>query len=295
VNEMRDIENFAGFSGVYKKPCGSWYNGFIQKFYETESGVVRPLLDIDNFVSFGFDTTFGNNFVAGFGRDYSEVTTTSKFTNGNNNVSGLKHFAYGSYSFGDFYVDTAFFYGNEDHTNQREIKVGTSSGTTVSAHDSESYSSYIETGKLLMFGSTSFQPFGGLEYMYLKEDGFTESDNGPLTLKIQGVKRDLLISNLGVRATKIWVVDNWMIMPKLSIAWRYDITPEDYNTTASFISAPGEYFAIEGKRNSINALDVGVSLDIINFGKFGASVDFSSELFNNENNYDMGWKLKYDF
>ena len=295
VNGMDATGNLEGFAGVSSKSIGIWYKNFVESFYEDDTGVTRLLLDSGNFNSCGYDTTFGKNLVAGFGRDYSEVTTPLDFTNGDGVVSGFKNFAYGSYMLDDVYMDLAFFYGNETYSHHRDLTIGDLKGSTVSEHDGESFSSYFETGKLLTSGSTIFQPFGSLEYMHFMEEGFTESGGGPLALKIEDMERDQLVLNLGIRAAKMWALDRWTIMPGISVGWRYNIEPGDYSTKASFVSAPGEYFVIDGEEDSTHALAVGASLDIANAGKFRSILDFSGELFNHENRYDVGWKLEYNF
>jgi len=134
-----------------------------------------------------------------------------------------------------------------------------------------------------------------MEYIHFVEDGFTEAGGGPLALKIEDKEQDSLISNLGIRAAKMWAVDHWTIMPEISLAWRCNIKPVDFSTTASFVSAPGEYFVIDGKEASTHALAIGASLDIANAGRFKTKLDFNGEVFNNENRYDVAWKLEYNF
>ncbi|MBW2172836.1 MAG: autotransporter domain-containing protein, partial [Deltaproteobacteria bacterium] len=288
--------NLAELTGVPEKPCGLWHKGFVRGFNEEQPGVATLLPVTDDFSSFGFDTAFGKNLVAGFGRNQSEVTTTSQIAYGEGAVGGSRHFAYGSYTLDDhFYVDIAMFKGDEDYNHQRQLTIGALEGSTASEHDGESYSSYIETGGLLTSRSTILQPFGSLEYIYFREDGFTESGGGPLALRIEDTERDLLVSHLGVRATKRWAADSWTIMPEISLAWRYDIDPADYSTTASFVSAPGQYFVMDGKEDSPHALAIGASLDIGNYGKFRSILDLTGELFTDDNRYDVEWRLEYNF
>ena len=109
------------------------------------------------------------------------------------------------------------------------------------------------------------------------------------------MERDLLISDLGIRVAKMWAVDSWTVMPEISLAWRYNIEPADYSTTASFVSAPGEYFVIDGKEDATHALDIGASLNIANYGKFRSILDFSGELFTDEDRYDVAWTLEYNW
>jgi len=295
VNKLSGIGTLADLAGIPQKPVGFWNDGFAMTYYEDEPGIIKPLLDTNNFISLGFDSAIGNNLVVGFGQDYSEITTTSAFTDGDNTASGEKQFVYGSYTLDDYYMDAAFFYGNESYDHQRDITVGIYGGTAASNHESESFSSYVEIGKLLASGLTIFQPFASLEYVYFREDGFTESGGGVLALKIEDMERDLLISDLGIRVAKMWAVDSWTVMPEISLAWRYNIEPADYSTTASFVSAPGEYFVIDGKEDATHALDIGASLNIANYGKFRSILDFSGELFTDEDRYDVAWTLEYNW
>jgi outer membrane autotransporter protein len=295
VNGTDATGNLAGFTGIPEKPCGLWHKGFIESFYEEQSGVTRLLVDTGNFNSFGYDTTFGRNMVAGFGRDHAEVATTTEFTDGDGVVSGSKHFAYGSYMLDEFYVDLGFLYGDESYRHRRKLTVGALEGLMASEHDGESFSSYVETGKLLTFVSSVLQPFGSLEYVHFRQEGFTESGGGPLALKIEEKDYDMLVSNLGFSAAKMWALDGWTIMPEVSLAWRYNIEPADYSTTASLVSAPGEYFVIDGKEDATHALAIGASLDIANYGKFRSILDFNGELFTDENFYNVEWKLEYNW
>ncbi|MBW1742645.1 MAG: autotransporter domain-containing protein, partial [Deltaproteobacteria bacterium] len=288
--------NLAALAGVPEKPCGLWHKGFVTGFSQEQPGIATLMPITDDFSSFGFDAAFGKKFVAGFGGDQSEVSTTSELAYGEGVVDGSRHFAYGSYTLDDhFYMDIGMFKGEEDYSHQRELTIGALEGSTASEHDGESYSSYIETGGLLNSRSAMLQPFGSLEYIYFREDGFTESGGGPLALRIEDTERDLLVSHLGVRATKMWTADDWTIMPEISLAWRYDIDSADYSTTASFVSAPGQYFVIDGKEDSPHALAIGASLDIGNYGKFRSILDVTGELFTDDNRYDVEWRLEYNF
>jgi len=295
ANQFQSRGSFAGLNGIPQAQFGLWFEGFTTAFYDDETRLTDPSSHPENFSSLGFDVAVSKNFVLGFGRDYSQISTTTAFTDGMNMAYGHKDFVYSSFNHDDLYMNMAAFYGNESYNQQRDIGVGVYEGTTVSEHASDSFSSYVEMGRLISSYNSIFQPFASLRYMNLEEDGFTESGGGVLALKIKDADRELLTSHLGFRASKLWVFDQWTVMPEVSLAWRYHIKSVDYSTTASFVSMPDQTFLVKGEDDDDHALDIGAALNIGKLGKFDFSMNFNGEVLTDKEKYDLGWEIKYRF
>ena len=164
-----------------------------------------------------------------------------------------------------------------------------------SDHRSNSYSSYVEAGRLFKSGSLIFQPYTSLEYMLIEEEAFTESGGGPMVLRINDASREQLVSNIGVRTSTIFRFDKMRILPEISIAWRYYMNSADMSTTASFVAAPNEFFTINGGRDKFHALDLGAALKFLHNDNFNMNLSFNGELLGQEDKYDVQWKLEYKF
>jgi subtilase-type serine protease len=88
----------------------------------------------------------------------------------------------------------------------------------------------------LTLGQVAAEPFGGLAFVYLHTDGFSESGGGPAALGGSGHDTDIGYSTLGGRIATRYVQPNGMVLtPRLSAAWQHAVGA----------AAPGEALAFQ--------------------------------------------------
>ena len=117
------------------------------------------------------------------------------------------------------------------------------------------------------------EPFGGLAWVHLHTDGFTEK-GGAAALTASSGSSDVGYTTLGLRLATNWVLQNGMVLvPRASLAWQYgfgDLTP---TAALAFADATAMNFTVAGAPIAKNAalIDAGVDLRISSRARLGLS------------------------
>jgi outer membrane autotransporter protein len=102
-----------------------------------------------------------------------------------------------------------------------------------------------EIGYGMGFGNVAAEPFGGLAFVHLRTDSFTEA-GGPSALNGSGSSDNMGYTTLGARAATIYALQNGMaVVPRASLAWQHalgDVTP----TAILAFAGAGSAFGIAG-------------------------------------------------
>jgi len=189
---------------------------------------------------------------------------------GDSNVDASIGSLYGSWFTGRYYLDASISYGYQEYDNTRNVTIGAIERTATSDHDGSIFSGYLEGGYNFSFGRWMLGPFAALNYLYLDEDGFTESGAGSLNLSVDDRQTDALLSQLGAVVAGRLTYENFELMPELRLAWKYDFDIDDQVITSSFAGAPGAKFSIDSQDVERNGLlfEAGATL----FHKNGLSI-----------------------
>jgi outer membrane autotransporter protein len=91
------------------------------------------------------------------------------------------------------------------------------------------------------------QPYVAAQYIYLRQNGFTESGAGDLNLQIADVGTNALRGLLGVRAAQTWAPSSGRVwVPELRAVWMHEFLDPDTTLTAVFAPVGGSSFATRG-------------------------------------------------
>jgi outer membrane autotransporter protein len=189
---------------------------------------------------------------------------------GDSDIDAFIGSLYGSWFTERYYLDASLSYGYQEYENNRNVTVGAIHRNANSDHDGSIFSGYLEGGYNVSFGRWMLGPFASLNYLYLDEDGFTESGAGSLDLSVDDRQTDALFSQLGTVVAGRLAYENFELMPEVRLAWKYDFDIDDQVITSAFAGAPGVKFSIDGQdveRNSL-VVEVGATL----FHKNGLSI-----------------------
>jgi outer membrane autotransporter protein len=291
-------------SSLVNPQAGAWTDGWGRSFAERANLLARPETATGLYEGrIGYDSLLGDDLVAGFGMDYSESRAALGSDMEEGSAREFKGYVYGGYTAPSLsYFDFALFSGKSFNQHEREIDIADLHGGTSSEYSLRTFSAYLETGKL--FGSvaqgategrTVFQPFVSASYIRLEQDAFTEDGGGPLAMRIAARNDNLVTAGAGLRMSKLWAGENWLVRPDLSLTYRYDVLQPDYETTASFVSAPGHTFTVKGERRSPQGLGLGLSLDVARSRDVRFKLDATGELREEANRYDLEVGMEYRF
>src|SRR5690606_12395999 len=137
----------------------------------------------------GGDVTLGDYGVLGIGAGYIKNDADMDWYDGSIDSDGWQIGAYGAYDPGQFYIRASVSYSDLNGKSTRNIAVGSAFGGTATADvDSSIWSVGGEVGYRLQMGSAVLTPYGGLDYVSVDMDGFTESGVSGANLTVNDSK-----------------------------------------------------------------------------------------------------------
>ncbi len=137
--------------------------------------------------------------------------------------------------------------GFAGYSETRRIQFGTVDLTAAGSYDGWQPTAYLEYGRRGQWGSTMLQPYVAAQYIYLRQNGFTETGAGDLNLDVAGIDTNALRGLLGVRAAQTWATSGGHVwVPELRAVWMHEFLDPDTTLTAVFAPIGGSSFATRG-------------------------------------------------
>lgn len=186
-----------------------------------------------------FGVAAGNSY-AGF---HDSVAAGGQVTSGQFGIYGLKHndLVYGLGSLN---------YGLEEFDSNRNVLVGGVNQTLRGSYLGHQLGAYAETGLKYHLGLVHLQPLFALQYLYLSQQGFSES-GGSAALNVGTSQADSLRTNLGGRIILDSLAGPYGTVwtPYWHGRWVQELLDNDRIVNASFNGAPvGGVFTSHGSQ-----------------------------------------------
>lgn len=185
--------------------------------------------------------------LAGFYGAYSSLNVRLK---------GLPHSAYanqgqaGGYflrDLGPVYLLAAGGVGFADYHESRQMVFGNVNSTAQGDYSGWTPSAYLEQGVRVPVGGMLLQPYGALQYIYVRQNSFTESGAGTLDQEVAGIDTHSFRGILGSRLSRAWYLDSGrVVIPELRAAWMHEFLEPTSTVNAVFAPVGGGSFAARG-------------------------------------------------
>ncbi len=224
----------------------AWIEGFGQTGDQDEDDSFTGF-DYDTAgIALGFDYGFNENLIAGVSLYNASTDVDLDNGAGNGDIESIGVSIYGTYFTEHWYVDTVLSYAAQDYDNKRLVLIDSERRIATSDHDGDAYSAFIEGGYNFNLNRWVVGPFASLQYIYLDEDSFHESGAGGVNLQVDDRQTHDLVSELGVRAARVFELNDASLISEVGVAWSHNFNVDDRDITASFVDAPGTSFTVEG-------------------------------------------------
>jgi len=274
---------------------GLWFNGFDQ--WGDQGGT-------DGFTGFdynvyggtlGFDRAFTDHVTAGISFGYSRTDVDQHFGLADGNVGSWTGSVYGSYAWKNAYVEGAVSYGINNYSNSRYVILGSMEREADSSFGGDAISAYVGGGYYFNVGGFQLGPYAAFNYVYLTEEGFTETGAGSVDLSMSRQSTYDILSDVGLRLARSFKTEEGYLVPQVSAAARYDSGGNDHVITASFAGSPGTAFSVRGPNTAKYGLVPGASLTYIHKSGLSTSLTYSGDFRQNYKGQSIVGQLRYQF
>jgi outer membrane autotransporter protein len=218
------------------KPFGVWLHGFGTWGDLSSDGNAGGGNFTDSGMSGGLEYQLNRKVLIGFAGGYSSSDFSGdRWASGK--ADNIQFAGYGNYSSGNWYVDGVFSFGFLSTETQRHIDVGSIQQKAKGNYDGMVFSMSAEGGYAFHLGKVvDLQPFVGLNYTSLSQDGFNETGAGGNGLKVSSVEMDSLQGSLGLRLVANIEFKNGMkLTPQLHAVFEHEFMDTGAEVTSSFI------------------------------------------------------------
>ncbi|MDA8564125.1 autotransporter domain-containing protein, partial [Mariniblastus sp.] len=170
----------------------------------------------------------------------------------------------------------------------RSINVGGIDSSAEADYDGWQGFSYAEKGWNVPTGrALALQPYGGLQYLYTRQDGFDETGAGALNLSVNGLDSNSLRSLLGTRVSMPLAGSGWRreVVPTAHVAWMHEFL--DTNTLVATQFAGGTSITQRGVSTGRDWLVTGAGVNLLLAPGLTARLDYTAQL-NDRQDLHMG-------
>jgi uncharacterized protein YhjY with autotransporter beta-barrel domain len=274
---------------------GVWLQGFGQRGdQDSDDGFTGYDFDLYG-GTIGADRFLNDHVLLGISLGASKADIDFDDNMGDSDVDAFIGSLYGSWFTKNYYLDASLSYGYQEYDNNRNITIGAIHRNADSDHDGSIFSGYLEGGYNFSFGRWMLGPYATMNYLYLDEDGFTESGAGSLNLSVDDRETDALLSQLGAVVAGRLSYDNFELMPELRLAWKHDFDIDDQVVTSAFAGAPGVKFSIDGQDLEQNSLVVEVGATLFYKNGLSVPIKYAAELRDDYTAHGVLGLIRYEF
>ena len=212
--------------------------------------------------TFGIERDLGDHVRLGFFGGYVGSSVSADNINQTVRTDGGNIGSYLTHTSGRHYGIAMGGLQFDDFDSERTIQVGGLTRTANGESDGWQGFAYGERGlNLQLTRSHQWQPFAGLQYVYARQNAFTETGAGAMNLAMAGIDTHSLRSNLGSRLQwQSWTsARGWAITPEIRGSWMHE-----FLDTTSVVNA--QFAGVGGAGFTANGLDLGRDWAIVGGG-----------------------------
>jgi outer membrane autotransporter protein len=275
---------------------GLWLDSFGQRGQGGAADGTGGFASSLNGTSFGYDYAPGKGIVSGVSAGCSGEQVGLGESLGHGNIQAVFTSAYGGYATKDSYLEAVLSYTRNQYENSRYLSVGSITEQVYGNHGGETFSSYLRVGRYFqMGGGALLEPFAGMEYTRLYEEGFRESGAEGINLRIADRRVNSLTGEVGLRLSGPVETGYGRLVPEISASWGYDFKIGDRRIDASFADSPGSEFSIPEQDPGRHTGRLRAGLSFLNQKGLSASVHYDGEFSRQDGGHAVFGFLRYEY
>ncbi|NDV85358.1 autotransporter domain-containing protein [Aurantimonas aggregata] len=272
---------------VWGQAFGGWSD------YDGGSGIADVDADIEGIIA-GADVTV-ENWLLGAAIGYSRSTADTDALASSSDVDSLLLALYAGTGYGPWNLRLGASYAFNQIDASRTIAYPGYGERAEAEYDGGTAQGFAEIGYGFALGQLAMEPFAGLAYVNVHNDGFTET-GAAAGLTSASSSTDVGYSSLGLRvATDIALPNGMALKPNASLTWQYafgDTTPE---ARLAFAAAPAADFTVFGTPLAQNTalVEIGADLALNERTSFGVSYlgQFADDVTANAVQANLRWQF----
>lgn len=185
--------------------------------------------------AFGTDKAISNTFLLGLSASYSYTDVDSRLSENHTYINSYQGTVYGTYDFGDSYLDGQLGLAYNDYAAKRFIAVGAVDRQANADYEGYQFLSKFELGRdLALPDEVEFTPSIGLSWMHVEINNYTETGAGTSNLIVNDQDYDILNLSLRGELRRTFDICQGSLTPEVHLGYNYEAIDDQIQTVAAF-------------------------------------------------------------
>jgi outer membrane autotransporter protein len=233
----------------------------------------------------GTDYQFANHFYLGCAFGYTHTNLHWKESAGKANINSYYSTLYSTWFNNRAFIDATIITAFNQYHAERKISFPGVHRTASNHHRGYQVGTSLGSGVFFTPGKFQVTPYVRLDYIFLHQNGFTESGAQSLNLKVHDTNSRYFRSDAGVKMAYCRRYEDVAITPYIKASWIFEKQLDEAKFTAGFVHSHCK-FSDNGMRpvRSLFAPSVGVTVlayeDAFSF-EFHDDVEVSKKFWEN--------------
>ena len=195
---------------------------------------------------FGVERWIGENTMIGVLGGYAATSVGSRQDSSSAQVSSYQVGLYELHRRDNLYLSNVDAFGNNSYNVSRPLTIGNIQQTASASSSGNQWAHYTEGGMNFDFDELRLQPFAGLQYLYLDQQGYNESGAGSLDLTTSTQIINSVRTGFGGRLYHETTWGGILVVPSLAARYLHEWGNGTNLVTSSFSGAPTVQFVTSG-------------------------------------------------
>ena len=271
---LASADNLDGIASNDTPNRGVWGKAFGSNGRQRQDGEFSGYKANTYGLSFGADTRLDSAWIVGGAFTYADtgVALQDVHSGDSSNIKTYQVTGYASRNFDTWYAEGMLAYAQQHFNSVRDTTV---SGVAQSTYQGSQWAARATAGlPLALNADVTMTPTMGLELNYQRQNGYTESGAGALSMAVDGYASNRVRSVIGTTVASQMAMGNGaMLKPSMHLVWRHQFHSGGIDTTATFAGG-GPSFTTPGQSAARNTVTFGGALAYIK----SKTVSFSLQL-----------------
>ena len=218
----------------------------------------------------------GDNLTLGVGAGYEYTGIATGDSSGN--VDTARVFAYGNLDLAPVVLSGTIGYAHDwfdtDRANANGL-LGVDSANE--SHQASEYSAGLQVALPTSIGAVNLRPKAGLQYAYIDESSFDESNAPPLNLHGDSYSHSSLRSFIGLGLSRQFAIDDLTLTPALNLGYARELLATAQGARLSIDGLPS--FRPDNPVTSRNIITAGIGLDLASFHGIEIAANYDANIY----------------
>lgn len=202
--------------------------------------------------------------------------------------------AYAGHDLGAWRLSTGAAYSWHRGDVKRDLQYDEVSAKQKAKLDATTTQVFAEAAYRLQLQPLALEPFANLTYLHLDTEGFTEKGDAA-ALKSSGDQRDVVLSTLGVRASKTFHLSSQQALDvSARLGWQHSLSDIESEQHLRFASGSTPY-SVESSALVRDAALLGVRASLALSKDVRVNLDYNGQLASREKLHGVGLSLNWQF